>query len=281
MIRSAESGGNAAPVSVTVESGVAHVVLNRPEKKNALNADLFNGLLEAASRIEADKSVRAVVLSGAGRNFSSGLDISSLGEIADGSLDAGSGEIAEAARDLSKDGANRAQQLAWRWVELPVPVIAAVEGVALGGGFHIALGADIRIVATDACIGFVEILWGLVPDLSGTQSLRRLVPLDVAKDLIFSGRTISGEEAVALNLCTRSGESPVKDALELARELATRSPEALRAAKRLLNESALVPLAEGLGNEMKASSALMGTANQVEAVMARLEKRLPRFADPA
>jgi enoyl-CoA hydratase/carnithine racemase len=105
--------------------------------------------------------------------------------------------------------------------------------------------------------------------------------LDVAKDLIFSGRTISGEEAVALNLCTRSGESPVKDALELARELATRSPEALRAAKRLLNESALVPLAEGLGNEMKASSALMGTANQVEAVMARLEKRLPRFADPA
>jgi enoyl-CoA hydratase/carnithine racemase len=159
-------------------------------------------------------------------------------------------------------------------------VIAAVEGVAFGGGLHIALAADIRIMAPDARLAFVETSWGLVPDLSGTQSLRRLVSLDVAKKLIYTGREINGVEAVELGLGTELSDTPVEDALAMAREIAGRSPDAIRAAKRLLNDSGLVPLAEGLANEFRLSSSLMGTPNQVEAVMARLQKRDPDYGDP-
>jgi len=267
-------------VKVDLDEGVAHVRLNRPEKKNALDAGMFDGLLSAARTLRDEPSLRAVVLSGEGGSFSAGLDVSSLGEMASGDLDPESESIKEATRDLSPDGANRAQQLGWLWQELPAPVIAAVEGVAFGGGLHIALGADIRFIAPDARIAFVEITWGLVPDLSGTQALRRLVPLDVAKKLIFSGLEVSGERAVALGLGTELSVDPVADALALARVIAERSPDAVRAAKRLLNESGLVPLAEGLANEFRASAALMGGKNQIEAVMAKLQKRTPHFEDP-
>ena len=267
-------------VKVDFSEAVAHVRLNRPEKKNALDAGMFDGLLSAARSLCDDSSVRAVVLSGEGDSFSAGLDVSSLGDMASGALDPESESIREATRDLSRDGANRAQQLAWLWQELPVPVIAAVQGAAYGGGLHIALGADIRFIAPDARIAFVEITWGLVPDLSGTQALRRLVPLDVAKKLILTGEVITGERAVALHLGTELSERPLEDAFELARVIAQRSPEAVRAAKKLLNESALVPLAEGLANEMRASAGLMGGKNQIEAVMAKLERRTPQFQDP-
>jgi len=267
-------------VRLSRDGGLAHVLLNRPQKRNALDQGMFEGLLEAALRIQEDTSVRAVVLSGAGGAFCSGLDFSSFGAMADGGLDAESDDVAAAAADLSPNGANRAQQIAWRWQEVPAPVIAAVEGAALGGGFHIALGADVRFIAPDAKIGFVEITWGLVPDLSGTQALRRLVPLDVAKKLILTGDVVSGREAVALGLGTELAEQPLDAALELARRIARNSPDAVRAAKRLLNASALVPLAEGLGNEFRASASLMGKPNQIEAVVARLQKREPDFADP-
>jgi enoyl-CoA hydratase/carnithine racemase len=267
-------------VMIDVRDYVAHVQLNRPSKKNALNDVMFEGLLDAARSLATDRSVRAVVLSGAGDSFCSGLDVASIGAIADGTLDSESESVTEAASDLSPGGANRAQQIAWLWHELPVPVIAAVQGVAYGGGFHIALGADLRIIAPDARIAFVEITWGLVPDLSGTQALRRLVPLDVAKKLVFTGRVISGEEAVAMNLGTELSPTPIDDALALATEIAGRSPEAVRAAKKLLNASGLVPVGEGLANEFEASAGLMGTPNQVEAAMARLQKREPVFADP-
>jgi enoyl-CoA hydratase/carnithine racemase len=200
--------------------------------------------------------------------------------MASGGLSAESESVQAAIADKSADGANSAQQLAWQWQELPVPVIAAITGVAFGGGLHIALGADIRIVAPDARIAFVEISWGLVPDLSGTQALRRLVPLDVAKKLIYTGRVISGREAVEMQLGTELSDDPVGDAFALAREIAGRSPDAVRAAKKLLNDSGLVPLAEGLANEFNASAALMGKPNQVEAVVARMQKRDPVFADP-
>jgi enoyl-CoA hydratase/carnithine racemase len=267
-------------VIVESKDGVAHVRLNRPEKKNALDAGMFDGLLAAARDLERDSSLRAVVLSGEGDSFSSGLDVSSLGEMAAGALNPESESIQQATRDLSRDGANRAQQLAWRWQELPVPVIAAIRGVAYGGGLHIALGADIRFVAPDARIAFVEITWGLVPDLSGTQALRRLVPLDVAKKLIFTGEVISGQRAAELQLATELSDHPVEDALALARTIADRSPDAVRAAKQLLNSSALVPLRDGLANEFRASAGLMGGKNQIEAVVAKLEGRPPRFADP-
>lgn len=267
-------------VKIEYSGGVAHVQLNRPEKKNALDGEMFDGILSAAKRLRDDHAVRAVVLSGAGGCFSAGLDVSSLAEMASGGLNAESESIQDATRDLSRDGANRAQQLAWLWQELPVPVIAAVQGVAFGGGLHIALGADIRFVAPDARLAFVETTWGLVPDLSATQSLRRLVPLDVAKKLILCGEEVDGSRAVALGLATEVSDEPVEAAFELAHVIAQRSPDAIRAAKKLLNASGLVPLAEGLANEMSASSALMGGRNQIEAVMAKLEMRPAQFDDP-
>ena len=267
-------------VLASSQDGVVHVRLNRPDKKNALDQGMFEGLVATARGLKEDRSVRAVVLSGEGDCFCSGLDFSTFGEMASGGLDAGADSVIDAARDLSSDGAHRGQQIAWLWQEIPVPVIAAVQGAAYGGGFHIALGADIRIVAPDARIAFVEITWGLVPDLSGTQALRRLVPLDVAKKLIFTGEVISGEQAVALNLGTELSDRPVEAALELARAIARRSPDAVRAAKWLLNRSGLVPVSEGLANEFRCSARLMGGANQIEAVAAKLQKREPRFADP-
>lgn len=267
-------------VTLDIAEGVAHVRMNRPEKKNALDGGMFDGLLAAARSLADAASVRAVVLSGQGDSFCSGLDFSSFGDMASGALDADTESVRAAARDLSADGANRAQQLAWLWQELPVPVIAALQGAAYGGGLHIALGADIRFVAPDARIAFVEITWGLVPDMSGTQALRRLVPLDVAKKLVFSGEPISGERAVALHFGTELSDDPLADAFALARTIAKRSPEAVRAAKKLLNAAGLVPLAEGLANEFRASAKLMGGKNQIEAVVAKLERRDPRFVDP-
>jgi enoyl-CoA hydratase/carnithine racemase len=267
-------------ISVTIDSGIAHVLLNRPEKKNALDGDMFEGLRRAAHDLAANPAVRVVVLSGAGDSFCSGIDLSNFGAMASGELSGDSESVKAAVADKSVDGANQAQQLAWLWQELPVPVIAAITGVAYGGGLHIALGADIRIVSPDARLAFVEISWGLVPDMSGTQAMRRLIPLDLAKKIVFTGETLNGEQAVGLHLATEASDRPLEDAFALARTIAERSPDAIRAAKRLLNSSGLVPLAEGLANEMAASSALMGSKNQIEAVMSKLEKRTSHFEDP-
>jgi enoyl-CoA hydratase/carnithine racemase len=280
--RSPEGGGTVADrVLIERDGGVAHVRMNRPEKKNAIDGEMFQGLVSAARSLGGDPSARAVLLSGAGDCFCAGLDMANFSEMAGGELNADRQDVAAAAADLSAQGANRAQQIGWLWQELPIPVIAAVQGAAYGGGFHIALGADIRFVAPDARIAFVEITWGLVPDLSGTQALRRLVPLDVAKKLVFTGEPISGERAVQLGLGTELSRDPLGDAMATARLIAQRSPDAVRAAKKLLNESGLVSVSEGLANEFQASAGLMGGRNQVEAVIAKLEKREPRFVDPS
>ncbi|MBW2313914.1 MAG: crotonase/enoyl-CoA hydratase family protein [Deltaproteobacteria bacterium] len=263
------------------DGGVAHVRLNRPEKRNALDGDMMDALRAAAQTLGADASVRAIVLSGEGGHFSAGLDFSNFGDMASGDLDGDSAEVQAAAADLSRDGAHRGQQIGWLWQEVPQPVVAAIEGAALGGGLHVALGADIRLVSPDAKLGFVEITWGLVPDLSGSQAIRRLLPLDVAKKLFFTGEVVSGERAVALGLGTEVSEQPVEDALALARRIASHSPEAVRSAKWLLNASALVPVNEGLANEFRTSSELMGGKNQIEAVVAKLGKRDPQFEDPS
>jgi enoyl-CoA hydratase/carnithine racemase len=227
-----------------------------------------------------------VVLSGQGRAFCAGLDMASFQAMGEGPRDNGVGaKDAAGAQDggLFKRGespANAAQRAAWVWQELPVPVIAAVHGVAYGGGLQIALGADLRIVAPDARLSVMEIKWGLIPDMSGTQTLRQLLPLDVVKDLTWSGRIVSGEEAVRLGLATRTSERPRDEALELAREIAMKSPDAIRAGKELLNSAVQVSVADGLRLEAKLQAELIGSPNQVEAVRANLEKRAPRFKDP-
>lgn len=263
-------------VRVTLlEDGVADVRLDRPEKLNALDPPMFAALVEQGRRLAAERSLRAVVLSGEGRAFCAGLDMASFV----GMQERRAGEAAIFER---REGgpANRAQAAAWVWKELPVPVIAAVHGVAFGGGLQVALGADIRIVAPDAQLSVMEIKWGLVPDMAGTQLLRHLVRLDVAKELTFTGRIVRGREAVALGLATRVADDPRAEALALAREIATKSPDAIRAAKRLLDASVVVSPGEGLALEESLQRGLIGTPNQLEAVAANLEKRAPRFRDP-
>ena len=267
-------------VQIDVADGVAHVRLNRPDKMNALDGAMFAAIAEAGETVAADSAVRAVVLSGEGRAFCSGLDFGSFQAMAEGpKADAGSDDSLGAIGETKDRITHLGQQVAHVWQEVPVPVIAAIHGVALGGGIQIALGADIRIIAPDARMSVLEVKWGLVPDMTGTWMLTRLVGLDVAKELTFTGRMVSGEEAVRIGLATRVTETPLDDALELAREIAGKSPAAVRGAKRLLNQSGTVSIAEQFAAERKTIGSLIGSPNQVEAVMAYFEKRDPVFED--
>ncbi|MEY2569962.1 MAG: hypothetical protein QOE63_312 [Acidimicrobiaceae bacterium] len=265
-------------VTITIDDGVADVRLNRPEKLNAVDVGMFKALGEAGESIRHDPSVRAVVLSGEGKGFCSGLDFSNFqamagdgGQGGDGGLDgigARNGRIT-----------NAGQQAAYVWTELPQPVIAAVHGPAMGAGIQIALACDIRIVAPDARLSVLEIRWGLVPDMTGTQMLPRLVGLDVAKELALTGRIVSGTEAVQLGLATRVADDPRAAAFELAREIASKNPYAIRGVKTLLNMAGQVPLGEALIAEERTMMSLIGSPNNVEAVTAYFEKRDPVFKD--
>jgi enoyl-CoA hydratase/carnithine racemase len=263
-------------VTVTIAGGVADVRLNRPEKRNALDGAMFAGLVTAGERLKSEPGVRAVVLSGEGPDFCAGLDFGSFQAMRDGDRLSLEVDLPPSRGPAQATG----QRAAYVWTEIPVPVIAAVTGNALGGGLQIALGADIRIVAPDAKMSVLEIRWGLIPDMTGSQLLPELVGRDVAKELTFSGRVVRGEEAVALGLATRVDADPRQAALELARIVAARSPHAIRAGKRLLDLAGRVDLATGFGAEQKEIGALIGSPNQVEAVAAEFGKRPPRFTDP-
>lgn len=268
-------------VSVTIDAGVADVRLNRPEKINALDPAMFAAIVDAGEQLKSDPSVRAVVLSGEGRGFCAGLDFGSFQAMAGGHGNAGgNGSEDRPVRGIGDtDGriTHLGQQAAYVWQEVPAPVIAAVHGVALGGGIQIALGADVRFVAPDARMSVLEIRWGLIPDMTGTMMLPRLVGLDVAKELTFTGRMVSGEEAGRIGLATRVTETPLEDALELAREIASKSPAAVRGAKRLLNQAGTVDLAQQFADERTTIGSLIGSPDQVEAVTAYFEKREPVF----
>ncbi len=260
-----------------LDGGVADVRLDRPDKMNAIDAAMFEALAETGDALARDPSVRAVVLSGEGRAFCAGLDLSSFQSLAS----SGGGSQGRSFFDRDeRSPANRAQRAAWVWTELPVPVIAGVHGVAYGGGFQIAMGADIRFAAPDARFSVREVQYGLVPDMSATQTLRHLVRLDVAKELTFTGRVFSGSEAAELGLVTHLSDTPREAALELAREIAGRCPDAVRAAKQLLQSSVVGGVAEGLELEAALQRRLIGSPNQLEAVKATFEKREPRFQDP-
>ena len=264
------------------QNGVADVRMNRPEKHNALDRAMFDALIEAGRQLATEASLRAVVLSGAGKSFCAGLDMASFSAMASGSRNRSEeGDKSGGLLDENPDSpANIAQLPAWVWNELPVPVIAAVHGHAYGGGLQIALGADMRIVAPDARLSVMEIKWGLIPDMSGTQTLRHLVRLDVAKELTFTGRIVSGEEALELGLATRVSEQPLDEALEMAQEIARKSPDAIRAGKALLREAPLCTPEQGLQREASLQAGLIGGENQIESVRANMEKRAPKFSDP-
>ena len=262
-------------ITVALNAGVADVRLVRTDKMNALDDAMFNALVATGEQLKADKGVRAVVLSGEGRAFCAGLDMGNFGQMASGSRRA-SGNL-ETPRTAG--GANRAQQAVMVWREIPVPVIAAVHGVAFGGGFQLALGADLRFVAPDARLSVMEIKWGLVPDMAGIVLLRGLLRDDVARELTFSGRIFSGQEALGLGLATRVCDDPRAEALAFAKDVAAKNPDAIRAGKRLLDLAAEAGQHAILLAETTEQVKLIGSPNQVEAVKANLEKRAPQFID--
>jgi enoyl-CoA hydratase/carnithine racemase len=255
-------------------NGIATVTMVRSDKHNALDQAMFEGLMNAAEQVAGDPSVRAVVLHGEGKSFCSGLDIASFmgGEGGTGVL---------LARDEGRL-ANFAQRVTYDWTMVPAPVIAAFHGYCFGGGLQIALGADIRIAAPDAKLSIMEVKWGLVPDMGITQTLPRLVPIDVAKELTFSGRIVSGSEGLKLGLVTRTAEDPLSAALSLADEISQKSPDAVRAAKRLYDETwTSNDTAAALVLESELQTRLIGKPNQIAAVVAGMSGEPPVFVDPA
>lgn len=265
-------------VSITISEGVADVRLVRADKMNALDQAMFEALVAATERLSKDKSVRAVVLSGEGRAFCAGLD---MGRFAAMKEKGGNGIPGGENRDLTKrthGQANFPQQAVWGWRQLPVPVIAAVHGVAFGGGFQLSLGADMRFLSADARMSIMEIKWGLVPDMAGTPILASLVRDDILRDLTYTGRIFSAQEAMTYGLATRICDDPRAAALEAAREIAGKSPDAIRAAKRLLNNLSVDP-GPALLAESVEQQKLIGSPNQTEAVRSNLEKRAARYTD--
>lgn len=256
-----------------VGGGVVEVALSRADKMNALDPAMFDALIEAARVVCAWSGVRAVVLHGEGRAFCAGLDMGSFAAMADG-------QGTNMANLLPRDGiANRAQQTAWAWRELPVPVIAAVHGVAFGGGLQVALGADVRFTHPDTQWSILEVKWGLVPDMAGMPLLRELLRGDVLRDLTYTGRVLRGAEAQALGLATHVSEQPLQAARDMAASIAARSPHAVRAGKRLLNALSDASAAQLLQAETDEQVALIGSPNQVEAIHAGVQKRAAQFQD--
>ncbi|MCX6514799.1 MAG: crotonase/enoyl-CoA hydratase family protein [Actinobacteria bacterium] len=262
-------------VTISIEDGIADVRMNRADKRNALDNAMFTSLASAGDFLKTLPDLRAVVLSGDGASFCAGLDFGSFQAMAQGS----SGQGGSVNAGAMSDGriTHLAQQVCWVWQEVPVPVIAAVHGHALGGGMQIALGADIRIVHPDTQLSVREVHWGLIPDMTGTLMLSRLVRPDIVKDLVFSARVFSGAEGFELGVVTRLSKTPQADAMDLAQEIAGRSPDAVRGAKKLINLMANDGAAQQFAAEREVIGKLIGGANQVEAVMSHFEKRPPKF----
>ena len=257
-------------VKVEIEKGVALVTLNRSDKMNALNADMFNGIAEAADQIKSNAAVRAVVIHGSGDNFCAGLDMSMFGVFS------GENDLIGRTHGIS----NLFQYVAWAWNEVPVPVIAAIEGYCFGGGLQIACGADMRYVHPKTKMSIMEIKWGLVPDMAGTQLWKNFVKQDLLRELTYTGEIFSGEKANEYGFATRLTDTPLQLAMETATLIASKNPEAIRANKVIINHQNDVTSAQGLMTESELQEAIINSPNQTEAVMANMEKREPNFSDP-
>jgi enoyl-CoA hydratase/carnithine racemase len=270
-------------VTIDVGAGVADVRMDRGDKMNAMDGAMFAALVEAADELATNTAVRAVVLSGNGPSFCAGLDFSGFQAMAGGTGDAGAdGGTGSIGRVESGRAhvTHQAQQAVWGWHELPMPVIAAVHGVAFGAGCQLAVGADIRFVTPDVRMSVLEIRWGLSPDMTITSLLPALIGADRAKELIWTGREVNGAEAVDIGLATHMVEDPHASAMELATLIASKSPDAVRAGKRLVNGVAAEDHNAQFEAERREIGALIGSPNQVESVQAFFEKRAPVYVDP-
>lgn len=257
-------------IRIDTQQHVAHVRMCRPERHNALDAEQFAALHDAGCALRNRQDIRAIVLSGEGPSFCSGLDFPSF-------MQPGQ-DIALAFRRDSNESANYAQRLAMIWREQQVPVIAAVHGVAYGGGMQLALGADFRVASAKTRFCLMEIDYGLIPDMAISQTLLSLLRYDQALDLALSGRKLGGDEALSMGLVTRLADDPVQAALQWAEEIAQRSPDAVRANKALMR-ACWAGQPELLALEARLQQDIMRGANYREAVSAKLAKRKPHFQD--
>ena len=261
-------------VSISINDGIADVKLTRADKRNALDPAMFTAIAEAGELLKTEPGVRVVVLSGDGPSFCAGLDMASMQAIGNSGEGAGNAGSMQNGRIT-----HLGQQVCWVWQEVPVPVIAAVHGHALGGGLQVALGADIRIVHPETKLSVREVYWGLVPDMTGTFMLSKLVRPDIARELTYTARIFSGTEGAELGLVTKLSEHPYDDAWAMAQEIASKSPGAVRGAKELFNRLDHDGAAEAFAEERRVIGSQIGTPNQMESVMASFEKRAPVFAD--
>jgi len=260
-------------VGATIDAdGVARVTLTRGDKLNALDPAMFDALIAVGQALFDLPGLRSVVLSGEGKAFSAGLDLATFEEALGGA--------AAPLTQRTHGNANRFQQAALVWRKLPVPVIAAVHGVCFGGALQIAGGADIRVVAPEARLAVLEMKWGIVPDMGGFALWRGCVRDDVLRKLTYTNREFSGEEALAFGFATVVDANPVARAMALAQDIAQRSPNAVRAAKSLFNRSTELSLDDILVAESFEQQRLLGTRNQIEAMMSQTEKRPANFVDP-
>lgn len=260
-------------ISIQIQDHIADVRLNRADKMNALDKAMFEGIIEAQQSLAAASGVRAVVLSGEGRAFCAGLDLSAM---------TGGDSASGASSDLATrtyGNANIFQEVALGWRKLPVPVIAAVHGVCFGGGLQIASGADVRVVTPDARMSVLEMKWGLVPDMGGFALWREYVRGDVLRELTYTNREFSGEEAAGLGFATYVDADPHARAMSIAAEIAGKHPAAVREAKDIMNripdlDGDAILMAESIGQDK-----VMRTPDQIEAVMAQMEKRAANFSE--
>jgi enoyl-CoA hydratase/carnithine racemase len=262
-------------ISINVDQGIAEVRLIRSDKMNALDARMFAAIEQAGEQLRGNPDIRVVVLSGEGKAFCAGLDVANF---AASEQEKGTQAIPSALSERTNGIANLPQHAAWMWRELPVPVITALHGVAFGGGFQVALGADIRIAAPGTRMSVMEIKWGLVPDMAGTQLMRHLARDDVIRELTYTGRIFDAEEALAMGFVTRIANDPLSAAMDIARQISQRSPDAIRGDKQLLNEALYLNPAEGLLLESQLQDDIIGKPNQIEAVVSQLEGRPAVFS---
>ncbi len=259
-------------IKFEIKNHIAHITMVRGDKMNALDPAMFKALVEAGEELKASDA-RVAILSGEGRGFCAGLDMSNFSQMSKG----GSASIeADSRKPLSvrtHGVANQAQKSAWTWREAPVPVICAVQGVALGGGFQLMMGADIRYAAPKTRFSIMEIRWGLVPDVGTTHVINRVAREDIVKELTYTGRMFESDEALEYGFITSIHADPLAKARETAEYIASRNPDAIRGIKKLYNQPADRFATDTIQLESAIQDGVISQPNQVEAVRAELEQR--------
>ncbi len=260
-------------VNINIENHIAAVQLNRPDKMNALDIPMFNAIIAAGEKVKEDASVRCVVLHGAGKAFCAGLDLSNF------DMDPNSEINATPLPKRTFGIANKWQQVAWTWRTCPVPVIVAAHGVVFGGGLQIMSGADIKFVKADTKLSIMEMKWGLIPDMAGTQLWRHTVRDDVLRELTYTNRVFSGTQAVAYGFASHVADDPFEEAMALANEIATKSPSAIVKAKKVFNAAPYLNPEDGLMMESLEQEEIIRQHNQIEAVFSSMQKRPANYKD--